>query len=257
MNTCDPRRLISLDGQHALVTGAAGTIGSAVSRLFAAAGASVTLHCHGNIKRAEELAGDLQAAGSAVSILQADLCDEQSVCNLFEQAQNLLGPLDILVNNAGIFTVSLQEELTASQWDEVFSLNARGVFLCCREASSMMKTSGGSIIMISSINAHHPGFGGTAHYDAAKGAVDAYTRSLAAELASHSIRVNAVAPGLVDAPRLREHASDLAESVLQRTPLGRLVTPDDVAGAVLFLASPASACITGTTMIVDGGYLLT
>ena len=121
----------------------------------------------------------------------------------------------------------------------------------------MQQRLGGSIINISSINAHHPGFGNTAHYDASKGAVTAYTKSLAAELAPSRIRVNAIAPGLIDSEGLREHFPDLATMVEQRTPLHQLGTAEDVAHSAVFLASRAAAHITGTTILVDGGYLLT
>ena len=121
----------------------------------------------------------------------------------------------------------------------------------------MTQRLGGAIINISSINALHPGFGKTAHYDASKGAVTAYTKSLAAELAASRIRVNAIAPGLIDSDALREHFPELVTMVEQRTPLQQLGTAEDVAHSVVFLASRAASHITGMTMVVDGGYLLT
>ena len=116
---------------------------------------------------------------------------------------------------------------------------------------------GGCVVSIASINGVRPGFGGTAHCDASKGGVIAYTKALAAELAPHRIRVNAVGPGLIDSPRLRANAPDLAEAVEERMPLKRLGTPQDIGNAVLFLVSRAADWITGQTLFVDGGYLLT
>lgn len=166
-----------------------------------------------------------------------------------------MGGLDILVNNSGIFSVSSQAELSLEEWNRIWGVNMGGLFLCCREAFPLLAP-GSSVINMASINAYHPGFGGTAHYDATKGGVVAYTRSLAEEWAPGGITVNAVAPGLVDTPQLRESAPELVRRVEARTPLGKLTAPEDVANTVLYLASSLASRVTGQTIIVDGGYLL-
>ena len=208
---------------------------------------------------AEELAAEIEAGGSRVLTFCADVRDPEQVRDMVDQTVEAFGRLDILVNNAGIFTVAPQIELTLEDWDAVFDTNLKGLFLCSRAAARHMigQGDGGRIVNIASINGVHPGLGGTAHYDASKGGVIAYTKALADELAPHRIRVNAVGPGLIDAPGLRANAADLAESVEERMPLKRLGTPEDIGNAVLFLASPASDWITGQTLFVDGGYLLT
>jgi NAD(P)-dependent dehydrogenase (short-subunit alcohol dehydrogenase family) len=176
-----------------------------------------------------------------------------------------------MVNNSGVFSMYPQKDLEAAEWDRLFSINVRGLYLCSKAAAKHMSlndktgTGGyrGSIINMASINALHPGFGFTAHYDATKGAVYSYTRSLAAELGPEGIRVNAVAPGLVDSEGLRNEAGPLAEMVEGRNPLRtadgetRLVSGSDVADAVVFLASAMASSLTGETIVVDRGYLLT
>ena len=201
----------------------------------------------------------IDAAGGRALAVQADVRQDVQVCGLVQACIERFGRVDVLVNNAGIFTVSQQVELSDADWDAVFDTNLKGLFFCTRAVVKQMvaQGDGGCIVSIASINGVHPGFGGTAHYDASKGGVIAYTKALAAELAPHRIRVNAVGPGLIDSPRLRANAPDLAEAVEERMPLKRLGTPQDIGNAVLFLVSRAADWITGQTLFVDGGYLLT
>ena len=251
--------LFNLGGQVAVVTGGAVNIGRGIVRKLAAAGAGVVIAYNSSAAPAEQLAREIEGQGGRALPVCVDVRNKGQVYQLVQTAVEHFGRVDILVNNAGVFTVAPQVKLPVGEWDAVFDTNLKGLFLCTRAvvAQMIVQGDGGRIISIASINGVHPGFGGTAHYDASKGGVIAYTRSLAAELAQHRIRVNAVGPGLIDSPGLRASAGDLAEMVEARTPLKRLGTPDDVGNAVLFLSSSASDWITGQTLFVDGGYLLT
>ncbi len=250
----------SLAGKRALVTGGSGNLGSGISHALAGAGASVAISYRGSKDRADQTVHALKQYGSGIKAesFQADLRKEKDVQKLLQQVVEKFGGLDILVNNSGVFSQSLQENLSLDSWREVFAVNVQGLFLCCREAVPYLRTAGhGVIINITSINALHPGFGGTAHYDAGKGAVSAYTRSLAAETAKDGVRVNAVAPGLIESSGLRENAENLAEMYEKRAPLSRLVRTEDIGNAVVFLSSDAASAITGEIITVDCGYLLT
>ena len=245
-----------LDGKKAVVTGGSGTIGRAIALRLAGEGAAVAV-LYGNSGAAAmetvKLVMQMERPGLAI---QADLSRENSVKEGFGELKKKWGKLDILVNNSGIFSVSSQEALPTHEWDKVWGINMRGLFFTCREASSLLKD-GSAVVNMASINALHPGFGGTAHYDGSKGGVAAYTRSLAAEWGPRGIRVNAVAPGLVMSELLLRESPDLVSRVEARTPLGgNLVTPEDVSDSVLFLSSPLSSKITGQVVVVDGGYLL-
>jgi len=254
----------SLVGKRALVTGGSGNLGRGISHALARAGASVAISYMGSRSRdrAEQTVNELRQYGGSikaeVEAFQADLRKEEDVQNLMRQVVGKFGGLDILVNNSGVFSQSLQEKLSLESWREIFDINVQGLFLCSREAVPFLrKADGGVIINIASINALHPGFGETAHYDASKGAVTAYTKSLAVEIAKEGIRVNAVAPGLIDSADLRASAKELAEMYESRAPLGRLVTIDNVGNTVVFLSSDAASAITGEILTVDCGYLLT
>ncbi len=251
----------SLIGKRALVTGGSGNLGRGISHALTRAGASVAISYIGSRNRAEQTVNELRQYSGSVKAeaeaFQADLRKEQDVQKLLHQVVGGFGGIDILVNNSGVFSQSLQEELSLDSWREVFEINVQGLFLCTREAVPFLrKDEGGVIINIASMNALRPGFGETAHYDASKGAVTAYTKSLAAEIAKDGIRVNAVAPGLIDSAGLRIAAKELAEMYEKRAPLGRLVTTDDIGHTVVFLCSDAAAAITGEIITVDCGYLL-
>lgn len=250
--------LFSLNGKVAIVTGGAINIGKAISETLALAGAKVAIVYHHSETEANELSQQLDHAGMEHKIFNANLCEETEVIQMVEAVVEHFGRIDVLVNNAGIFDLAMQHKLEKKGWDSVFDLNLKGLFLVTREVlKTMMKQAeGGVIVNIASINGMHPGFGRTAHYDATKGGVIAYTRSLAAEVAEFGIRVVAVAPGLVDSENLRKYAPQLAEMVEKRTPLKRIAKPEDVANTVLFLASEAASHITGEIVTVDGGYLL-
>ncbi|MCH3916281.1 MAG: SDR family oxidoreductase [Spirochaetia bacterium] len=181
---------------------------------------------------------------------QLNNVDEVQVSKFFSS----FTALDLLVNVSGVFTESLQQELDIHDFTNVFDVNVKGMFLCCKHAIPLLALHHGSIINIASSNAFHPGFGKTVHYDASKGAVVSYTRSLAAELGPQSIRVNAVAPGLINAPYLDRPENPTKGKFLARAVIKRLVEPEDIASAVLFLAR--NTAVTGQTICVDCGYLI-
>ena len=264
---------LGLAGKTAVISGGAVNIGGAISRALASYGVKTVIVYNSSSDSADSLVEEISAAGGTAAAFQADVSDEQSVEALFSRVEGdkRFGRIDIMVNNSGIFSMSDQTKLPAAEWQRLFNVNTLGTFLCAREAAKLMKkqqpgqdeTYRGAIINIASINALHPGFGSTVHYDATKGAVYAFTRSLAAELGPSGIRVNAVAPGLVDSEGLRETAAPLAEMVEGRNPLlgadgsRKLVAASDVADTVVYLASRLASAVTGETVVVDRGYLLT
>lgn len=246
-----------LQGKSALVTGASGNLGGAIASALAMQGVSVgLLYGKSSSKaRTENLAQRLSCFDGVSSLaLQADVCDEEQCACAIEETVSRFGSLDILVNNAGLFTVASQESLTEEAWDLVMDTNLKGLWRLSRLSLAHLMQRNGVVVNIASINAFRPGFGGTAHYDASKGAVVSYTRSLAAEWAPYGIRVNAVAPGLIDADRLNEEAPDLVERYRKRSAMGRLVTAEDIASIVCFLASDASRAMTGEVVAADCGY---
>lgn len=263
---------LGLNGKTAVITGGAVNIGRAVCLKLASLGVSAAIVYNSSSQAAEKLAEEIRSAGGKASAFQADVSSEKQVEELFEAVMDApdFGRVDIMVNNSGIFSMSDQVDLPAAEWQKLFNINAMGTFLCSREAAKIMKLqkpAGGSpfrgvIVNIASINAFHPGFGRTVHYDATKGAVNAFSKSLAAELGPSGIRVNAVAPGLVDSYDLRKNAAGLADMVSARNPYADadgsrpLVSAENVADAIAFLASDMASAVTGETLVVDRGYLL-
>jgi len=255
----DVTRWLDLSGQVAIVTGGGRGIGRAIARTLGAAGASVAVVYHTSQQGAKAVAAEIEDGGGQAMAIQADVRHADQVEAMAAAVVARFGQVNILVNNSGIFTLGLQTELNEADWNAVFDTNLKGLWLCTKAVANQMIAHGGRgcIVNLASINGVHPGFGGTAHYDASKGGVIAYTRSLAAELAPHGIRVNAVGPGLTDSPELRQQAPELVTTVEARTPLQRLGQPEEMARVVLFLVSPLASWMTGQTLFVDGGYLLT
>jgi 2-keto-3-deoxy-L-fuconate dehydrogenase len=219
------------DGKRALVTGAGSGIGEAVAGLLSSEGADV-------------VAADLR--GTDVVL---DVRDEARVASV-------VGDVDVLVNVAGIGSTTNAPETSLDVWEDVFAVNARGTFLCCKHAiPGMIERGGGSIVNIASVAAL-VGLRNRAAYCASKGAVVALTRALAVDHVRDGVRVNAVCPGTVDSPwvrRLVEETGESLEELRARQPLGRLGTPDEIAEAVAYLASDAAGFVTGSVFVIDGG----
>ena len=251
--------LFGLDGKAAAVTGAAEGIGREIARHLSGAGASVAI-LDRNSAGAAEAARAIDGNGHRAIAIGMDLSDEISTVDAFREVTRQFGHLDILVNCAGIQNRELVTETSAELWDLLQRINSRGLFICLREAAKIMRTAGkgGRIINISSMGSIHPVMPGLAAYNASKAAVNALTRSAALELSGDSITVNAILPGAV-ATLGAGKAPGPAPSgrvVAGLPPLGRLATPTDIAAAVLLFAGAGGAAITGQTLVVDAGYLL-
>lgn len=255
-------RLLDLTGRVAVVTGGAMGIGFGIARRLHEAGATVVI-ADWDGTAAREAAARL---GLPTESVTADVSDETAVERLFATVGATYGGVDILINNAGIYPLTSMLRMPTEEWDRVQAVNLRGVFLCSRAAGRQMvaRGHGGVIVNIASMDAYHPTAIGFTHYGASKGGVVMFTKALALELAPHAIRVVAVAPGYIATegvartqPNLSaDELAKMAADGMARLPLGRAGTPDDVARVVLFLASDLAAYITGTTVLVDGGYLL-
>ena len=246
-----------LDGQVALITGAAGGLGSAMARVFAAAGAHVGLaELPERIGAAQEIAAVAAAHGVRALAVGMDVTDLPSIEAAVAEVEAKLGAPDVLVANAGVNVPRPALEVTEADWDRVLDVDLKGVFFTCQAAGRRMVARGtGSIVTIASQNGVI-GYPQRAAYCAAKAGVVNLTRVLALEWATNGVRVNAVGPTFVETPLTRLTLADpaLREDILRRIPLGRLGTPDEVAHAVLFLASPAASLITGTCLLADGGW---
>ena len=234
----------SLHGKTALVTGGSRGIGRAIALELSRAGATVVVGYRSGADEAEEVARE--AGGRAV---QADVASADDAKRLVEEA----GDLDILVNNAGVTRDGLLVRMPDEDWRDVIETNLSSVFYTCRAAArGMMKKRAGSIVNLSSVVGLH-GNPGQTNYSASKAGVIGFTKALARELGNRGVRANVVAPGYI-ATRLTDVLTDeLKELMLANTPLGRLGSPEDVAGAVRFLCSDDASFITGEVLLVDGG----
>jgi 3-oxoacyl-[acyl-carrier protein] reductase len=244
----------------ALVSGSSRGIGAAVLAAFARAGAVCVLHFWddpdgANRKDAEALAAQLRSgpASPQVHVLAGDVRDAGQVESLMNQVKQTCGGLDILVNNAGIIRDRTLKKMSLEEWHAVLQTNLDGVFHCCKYGVEILRD-GGRIVNIASV-AGLVGFHGQANYAAAKAGVIGMTRVLAKELARRQVTVNAVAPGVIQTPMLGEIKPEVMSEYLKQIPLGRLGTPDDIANAVLFLASEESGYISGQVLPVTGGWI--
>ena len=246
--------LLDFTGKTALVTGAGRGLGRGIAARFAQAGAAVAVHYRSSAEGARALVRSIEDGGGRAMAVQADLRRTEDASRLVAEVVEGLGRLDVLVNNAGEYPLAGLLEMTAAQWDDVVEANLRTVFLCTQAAARHIATraTGGAIVNVTSIEAETPA-PRHSHYNAAKAGVLMYTRAAAAELAPAGIRVNAVAPGLIAREGLEASWPEGVARWLAAAPLGRLGTPEDVADACLFLASPAARWITGASLTVDGG----
>ena len=248
--------MIDLSGKTALVTGASRGIGAAAARALAAVGAEVMIGYLLEQPAAEGVAGRIREAGGKAESLAADLTQRGEAEMLVAETVDRLGKLDILVNNAGIWSSSPTEEMTDTEWERMLAVNLSGPFHVTRAAIPHLKATHGTIVNVSS-TAGQRGEAFHAHYAATKGALQSWTKSLAAELAADGIRVNAVAPGWVETDMTRDTLQDQRLEEIKRTiPLGRPGRPEEIASAIVFLASNAASYVQGEILNVNGGSVL-
>ena len=246
---------VDLKGKVALVTGGARDIGRAVSLALADSGAAVAVNYNASADRANDLVSEIQSRGGKAIAVPADVTNADQAGSMAERVtRELGGHIDILINNAGgILARKKLDEMDGDFWDAVLTLNLKSVFLVTKAVVPHMPE-GGAIVNLSSLAARDGGGGGALAYSAAKGAVLTLTRGLSKELAPKKIRVNCVSPGMIDTTFHDTFTSpEIRKAVAGRTSVGREGTPGDVANSVLFLASDASAYITGESLEINGG----
>lgn len=247
---------ITLQGKVAIVTGGSRGIGRATSLALAQAGATVVINYRGNQAAADELVALIEKADGRALAIQADVSQSEDVERLFKQSMDTYGRLDILVNNAGVTRDTLLLRMKEADFDAVINTNLRGTYLCTRAAlRPMTKARGGRIINMSSV-VGLIGNAGQANYSAAKAGLIGFTKATAREMASRHITVNAIAPGYIDTEMTSGLGDQIKAAILENVPLGRLGTPEDIAGVVCFLASDMASYITGQTIVVDGGMVM-
>jgi NAD(P)-dependent dehydrogenase (short-subunit alcohol dehydrogenase family) len=245
-----------LKDKVAIVTGAGRGIGLGIALAFAREGARVAL-CDIEPSLLDDALAEIEALGDLGLAFQMDVTKKEQIDKVVSIVVDHWGAVDILVNNAGIYEVLPVEEISEAQWDRVLGVNLKGAFLCCQAVIPHMKRQGsGRIISIASSAGKTGGTLAGAHYSVSKAGVICLAKQLARELGPHGITVNAVAPGRIDTPMIQSVSEAENEAFRQRTPLGRLGTPDDVAGAVVFLASEEASFITGEILDVNGGLLI-
>ena len=245
--------MIDLSGKRALVTGAGMGIGQGIAIKLARQGADVAAHYAHSEKDANETASEIERLGSGHALVQGDLSKVSECERVVDEAAASLGGLDVLVNNAGVTRALDFLDTDETTYDEMFDLNMKGYFFCARRAVPLMlEAGGGSIINITSVHGY-AGFPRHAAYAATKGAINAFTRELAVELADRGVRVNAIGPGLIEVPRYFDTPGYSTEFGNTLVPSGRIGYPKDVAPTAAFLASDASDFVTGQVIYVDGG----
>jgi 3-oxoacyl-[acyl-carrier-protein] reductase len=245
-----------LENKGAVVTGGSRGIGRAVVEALAAEGATVAVIYAGNTKAAEDTVRAIEEAGGKAFAVQCDVADEAAVTDMVKMVHEKLGTIDVFVNNAGITRDGLLMRMKREDWDAVLSTNLTGVYNCTKAVTKiMMKQRSGSIINMTSV-VGETGNAGQANYAAAKAGVIGFTKSVAKELASRNIRVNAVAPGCIDTDMTAVLSDAVKEEMIKSIPLGRTAAPEEVAQAVVFLASQKAGYITGQTLNVDGGMVM-
>jgi 3-oxoacyl-[acyl-carrier protein] reductase len=244
-----------LKDKVAVVTGASKGIGAGIAKQLAAEGAAVVVNYASSKTDADRVVSEITRNGGRAVAVQADLAKPADVARLFAEAKAAYGRLDVLVNNAGVYEFRPLEHVTGEHFHRLFDLNVLGVLLASQEAAAQFDGQGGSIINISSVVSTATPANASV-YSATKAAVDAITRSLAAELGPRNIRVNAINPGVVETEGAHTAGipgSDFEKNALAKTPLGRVGQPGDIAPAAVFLASDDARWITGQTLVASGG----
>ncbi|MBM3725530.1 MAG: 3-oxoacyl-ACP reductase FabG [Acidobacteria bacterium] len=243
-----------LEGKRALVTGASKGVGKGIAIELARAGCDVAINYNSDAEGAAETVRVVRETGRQATAVGGHVGRGADVERMFAEAETALGPIDILVNNAGVQTWKALLDLTEQEWDRVMDTNLKGCFLCTKRAASAMaaRGTGGAIINIGS-GCNKVAFPHLVDYTASKGGIEQFTKVAAVELGRHAIRVNCVAPGAVEIERTKLESGDYANTWAGLTPLGRVGLPADIGHAVVFLAGPQAAFITGQTIWVDGG----
>ncbi len=240
----------------ALVTGSSSGIGAAIAKELAAGGAQVAIHYRGNSDGAESVAASIREASGNCAIFQADVSNAEEAAALVSSVQKEMGPIQILVNNAGTTRDTLLMTMKEDAWDDVININLKSAYAVTRAAlRGMLKKRWGRIINISSVVAL-TGQAGQSNYAASKAGLIGFSKSLAREVASRKITVNAVAPGFVPTALTDQLNDELRDGIIKSTPVGRMGTPEEIAWAVAFLASERSSFITGQVLTVDGGLVM-
>lgn len=246
---------MTLNGKIALVTGAAQGIGRDIALALATDGADVAI-CDVNLEAARKTAGDIESQGRKSLALKANVAASADVTAMIDQVVEKFGRIDILVNNAGITRDGLIIRMKDEDWDLVLSINLKGAFLCTKSALKYMtKQRGGTIINIASI-VGAMGNAGQANYVASKAGLIGLTKTIAREYANRGITANAVAPGFIDTAMTQALSDTVRAELAKQIPMGKLGTPEDVANAVRFLASPWASYITGQVVHVNGGMYM-
>jgi len=248
-----------LKGKVVIITGARQGMGKADALLFAKNGAKVTV-ADISQEECQLVVEEIEKSGGEALAVKCDVASEKEVEEMVKKTVDKFGKVDILVNNAGICQFKPFLEMTEEEWKKTLDINLKGYFLCAREAAKeMLKHKSGAIVNIASVVMGQIGMGmaGLAHYSASKGGIAALTKTLALELAPYNIRVNAIAPGAIDTPMAASAKADqkTLEQTLAVIPLHRMGKPEEIASTVLFLTSDASSYITGSIVVVDGGWL--
>lgn len=245
---------MSLQETTAVVTGASRGIGAAIARTLAGHGLSVAV---ADLTRGDDVVESIRETGGTARSYEVDISDPIAVQKILSAVEAEMGPVEVLVNNAGIIARGSMMDITHQQWQHVLTVNVTGTFNCCKAVlPTMIKLKKGSIINISSVAGKMGDVTAAPAYGTSKGALNALTMSLAREFAAYGIRVNAVAPHAIETDMSRQWSDDKRRSIIAGIPLGRLGTPDDVAEAVLYLASDRAAFITGEILDVNGGFLM-
>ncbi|TDQ42389.1 3-oxoacyl-[acyl-carrier-protein] reductase [Aureibacillus halotolerans] len=245
-----------MNGKSAIVTGGSRGIGAAIALQLAKAGANVVVNYAGSKEKAEAIAAQCKELGVDAFAYKANVADSDEVAAMIKETVATFGSVDVLVNNAGITRDNLLMRMKEDEWDDVITINLKGVFVCMKAVTrQMMKQRSGRIINVSSI-VGVTGNPGQVNYTASKSGVIGMTKTVAKELASRNITVNAIAPGFIETEMTESLGEEVSQALLAQIPLARFGQPEDVAKAILYLASEDAAYITGQVLHVDGGMAM-